>query len=129
MTCIVLQPYEYVVGEPVSSVLLPYVLYVLPYATLRVCCVLQPYEYGVCEPVTGVALKKISEGANGLFAGQGGPKPPQALSKAVLGMKKGGKVGPHTHMANAYSKRRVWRVHTHMARNAHTLWRLQLGMG
>jgi hypothetical protein len=27
-----------------------------------------------------------------LFAGQSGPKPPQALSKAVVGMRQGGKV-------------------------------------
>eukprot|EP00197_Chlamydomonas_leiostraca_P013001 CAMPEP_0202865896 /NCGR_PEP_ID=MMETSP1391-20130828/6645_1 /ASSEMBLY_ACC=CAM_ASM_000867 /TAXON_ID=1034604 /ORGANISM="Chlamydomonas leiostraca, Strain SAG 11-49" /LENGTH=236 /DNA_ID=CAMNT_0049545785 /DNA_START=23 /DNA_END=733 /DNA_ORIENTATION=+ len=53
--------------------------------------VAEPYEYVVGEPVTGIPLKKISEGANGLFAGSSGPKPPQALSRAVLGMKKGGK--------------------------------------
>ena len=38
-------------------------------------------------------MKKITDTANGLFAGAGGPKPPPALSSAVLGMRTGGKVG------------------------------------
>jgi peptidylprolyl isomerase len=43
-----------------------------------------------------VAVKKISDSANGLFAGSGGPKPPSALGTAVLGMRVGGKVSlPH----------------------------------
>ena len=33
-----------------------------------------------------------AESANPLFTGSSGPKPPQALSLSVLGMKKGGKV-------------------------------------
>lgn len=51
----------------------------------------EPYEFVVGEKVYGAVLKKISEGANGLFSGAGGPKPPQALSLSVVGMKKGGK--------------------------------------
>jgi hypothetical protein len=42
--------------------------------------------------VAAVARRKISEGANGLFSGQGGPAPPVVLSTAVVGMKAGGKV-------------------------------------
>ena len=38
-------------------------------------------------------MKKITDTANGLFAGASGPKPPPALSSAVLGMRTGGKVG------------------------------------
>lgn len=53
----------------------------------------QPYEFVVGEPVLGVTLKKAeAEGGNGLFSGTSGPKPPQALSNATIGMKKGGKV-------------------------------------
>ena len=45
------------------------------------------------EPVLGVTLRKAeADGGNGLFSGSSGPKPPQALSKAVIGMKRGGKV-------------------------------------
>jgi hypothetical protein len=54
--------------------------------------VLQPFEFIVGEPVGAVAGKRISEGANGLFSGQGGPEPPIVLSTAVVGMKDGGKV-------------------------------------
>jgi hypothetical protein len=53
----------------------------------------QPFEFVAGERVSGLGVKKISEGANGLFAGSGGPTPPPALSRAVLGMRKGGKVG------------------------------------
>lgn len=35
--------------------------------------------------------KTAGESAGGLFSGQSGPKPPPALSKAVIGMKPGGK--------------------------------------
>ena len=42
--------------------------------------------------VAGAAVKKITDTAGGLFAGASGPKPPPALSSAVLGMKTGGKV-------------------------------------
>ncbi|MEW5318046.1 MAG: hypothetical protein WDW38_009299 [Sanguina aurantia] len=51
----------------------------------------EPFEFVVGEQVFGVQVKKINDGANGMFAGQGGPKPPQALSLSVMGMKRGGK--------------------------------------
>lgn len=54
--------------------------------------VLQPFEFTAGDVVSGVAVKKISDSANGLFAGSGGPKPPSALGTAVLGMRVGGKV-------------------------------------
>lgn len=53
---------------------------------------LQPFEFVAGQPVSGAGVRKINDGANGLFTGTGGPKPPVALSRAVLGMKKGGKV-------------------------------------
>ena len=50
------------------------------------------------QPLTFTAGKEVSltekaagETAGGLFSGQSGPKPPPALSKAVIGMKPGGK--------------------------------------
>lgn len=52
----------------------------------------QPFEFTAGDVVSGVAVKKISDSANGLFAGSGGPKPPSALGTAVLGMRVGGKV-------------------------------------
>ncbi|GAX75053.1 hypothetical protein CEUSTIGMA_g2497.t1 [Chlamydomonas eustigma] len=51
----------------------------------------EPFEFIVGEPVSEQPVKKISESAGGLFSGTGGPKPPPALSTAVLGMKRGGK--------------------------------------
>lgn len=61
---------------------------------------MQPYEFVVGEPVLGQTLKKAdAEGGNGLFAGSPGPQPPQALSKAVLGMKRGGKVSAEHRLA------------------------------
>lgn len=55
-------------------------------------CVPQPFEFVAGTAVSAAAAKKISEGAGGLFAGGSGPKPPPALSNAVIGMKAGGKV-------------------------------------
>jgi peptidylprolyl isomerase len=52
----------------------------------------EPFTFVVGQPVSGVAVKKIDDGANAMFAGTGGPKPPPALSTAVIGMKPGGKV-------------------------------------
>ena len=52
----------------------------------------QPYEFVVGQPVSAQAVRTALESTGGLFAGASGPKPPQALSKAVIGMKKGGKV-------------------------------------
>ncbi|KXZ46062.1 hypothetical protein GPECTOR_47g337 [Gonium pectorale] len=52
----------------------------------------EPYEFVVGEPVNAASLKAFdSDSANPLFAGSSGPKPPQALSLAVVGMRKGGK--------------------------------------
>ncbi|GIL87656.1 hypothetical protein Vretimale_14667 [Volvox reticuliferus] len=52
----------------------------------------EPYEFIVGEPVYSASLKPYdSDSANPLFAGSSGPKPPQALSLSVVGMKKGGK--------------------------------------
>ncbi|KAJ9522571.1 hypothetical protein QJQ45_019639, partial [Haematococcus lacustris] len=51
----------------------------------------EPYEFVVGQPVLGNQAKKGYEGAGGLFSGSSGPKPPPALSKAVLGMKRGGR--------------------------------------
>lgn len=52
----------------------------------------------LAEPLSFTAGKKVGfmektagESAGGLFSGQSGPKPPPALSVAVLGMKPGGK--------------------------------------
>lgn len=52
----------------------------------------------IAEPFTFTAGKRVGtsereagESAGGLFSGQSGPKPPPALSTAVLGMKAGGK--------------------------------------
>ncbi|GLC36493.1 hypothetical protein PLESTB_000154200 [Pleodorina starrii] len=50
----------------------------------------EPYEFIVGEPVAAASLKSF-DSANPLFAGSSGPKPPQALSLSVVGMKKGGK--------------------------------------
>ena len=56
------------------------------------CAAAQPFEFTAGEVVSGVSVKKISDSANGLFAGSGGPRPPPALGTAVLGMRSGGKV-------------------------------------
>eukprot|EP00879_Flechtneria_rotunda_P019437 GHRR01020416.1.p3 GENE.GHRR01020416.1~~GHRR01020416.1.p3 ORF type:complete len:102 (+),score=9.89 GHRR01020416.1:320-625(+) len=56
------------------------------------CTVLQPYEFVAGEPVAGIPIRKAGDSAGGLFAGTSGPKPPPALSTAVIGMKPGGRV-------------------------------------
>lgn len=54
--------------------------------------VAEPLEFVVGEFVSGSVLKTAGDsGGGGLFSGSPGPKPPQALSKAVVGMKPGGK--------------------------------------
>lgn len=50
----------------------------------------EPFTFTAGKRV-GLAQKEAGESAGGLFSGQGGPKPPPALSTAVLGMKQGGK--------------------------------------
>ena len=55
--------------------------------------VLQPVEFTAGLDVgSGDVKQPAGEGAGGLFSGASGPKPPPALSQAVLGMKPGGKV-------------------------------------
>jgi peptidylprolyl isomerase len=51
----------------------------------------EPYEFSVGGKVDGSQVKKINDSAGGLFSGQGGPKPPPCLSRAVIGMRKGGR--------------------------------------
>ncbi|CAK0743738.1 hypothetical protein CVIRNUC_001493 [Coccomyxa viridis] len=51
----------------------------------------EPLEFVAGGAVAGAAVKKTTDTAGGLFAGSSGPKPPPALSSAVLGMKIGGK--------------------------------------
>lgn len=53
--------------------------------------VAEPFSFVAGEPVNAVAVRKITDSANALFSGQGGPKPPAALSQSVIGMKTGGK--------------------------------------
>uniref|UniRef100_A0A7R9YVU0 peptidylprolyl isomerase n=1 Tax=Chlamydomonas euryale TaxID=1486919 RepID=A0A7R9YVU0_9CHLO len=51
----------------------------------------EPFEFIVGSPVAEVSKKQMSDSAGGLFSGQGGPRPPPALSTAVLGMRRGGR--------------------------------------
>lgn len=54
--------------------------------------VAEPLEFVVGEYVSGSVMKPVGDsGGGGLFSGSSGPKPPQAISKAVIGMKPGGK--------------------------------------
>ena len=57
----------------------------------------EPFEFIAGEQVTAQAVKKISDSAGGLFSGSSGPRPPPALSTAVLGMKRGGKARTRMH--------------------------------
>jgi len=50
----------------------------------------QPLSFTAGKELS-LAQKAAGETAGGLFSGQSGPKPPPALSKAVIGMKPGGK--------------------------------------
>eukprot|EP00891_Asterochloris_glomerata_P000752 jgi/Astpho2/752/Aster-x0033 len=50
----------------------------------------QPFEFTAAEKVQEQRAK-VADSAGGLFSGAGGPKPPPAISSAVLGMKPGGK--------------------------------------
>lgn len=57
---------------------------------------MQPVEFTAGLDVGSGGVKQpAGEGAGGLFSGASGPKPPPALSQAVIGMKPGGKVS-HT---------------------------------
>lgn len=51
----------------------------------------QPLEF-VAGNQVNVFIKKANDTAGGLFAGGSGPKPPPAISTAVIGMKPGGRV-------------------------------------
>ena len=62
-------------------------------ATWKPSSVVQPVEFTAGLDVGSGGVKQpAGEGAGGLFSGASGPKPPAALSQAVLGMKPGGKV-------------------------------------
>ena len=62
-------------------------------AAWKFCIDLQPVEFTAGLDVGSGGVKQpAGEGAGGLFSGASGPKPPAALSQAVLGMKPGGKV-------------------------------------
>jgi hypothetical protein len=63
----------------------------LPPLLLLLLLLLQPFEFTAGESVS-VFSKVAGDTAGGLFAGGSGPKPPPALSTAVIGMKPGGKV-------------------------------------
>lgn len=52
---------------------------------------MQPFEFIAGQPLTGESARRMVESAGGLYAGGGGPKPPLALSMAVVGMRVGGK--------------------------------------
>lgn len=53
----------------------------------------QPYEFVAGTKLGDNGPRNVGDSAGGLFSGVGGPKPPPALSTAVIGMKDGGKVG------------------------------------
>lgn len=53
---------------------------------------LQPLEFKAGQEVVAGGKEPTGESAGGLFSGASGPKPPPALSQAVMGMKPGGKV-------------------------------------
>ena len=53
---------------------------------------MQPLEFKAGQEVIGGDKQPLGESAGGLFSGASGPKPPPALSQAVMGMKPGGKV-------------------------------------
>jgi hypothetical protein len=81
----------------------------------------EPYEFVVGEAVDAQPVKKISDSAGGLFSGQGGPKPPPALSTACLGMKKGGKVSiKHTSSPTLLSPPATHDTLTHINIPTHT---------
>ena len=54
----------------------------------------EPFVFvaGAAVDATSRAARPVGDSAGGLFSGASGPQPPLALSKAVLGMRVGGKV-------------------------------------
>ena len=51
----------------------------------------EPFQFIVGQPVSSNAAMPTDSGGGGLFSGQGGPKPPPALTLAVKGMRAGEK--------------------------------------
>lgn len=60
----------------------------------------EPFEFLAGEPVKAASMKIADSSAGGLFSGATGPKPPPALSTAVIGMKLGGKVSGNVVMCS-----------------------------
>jgi hypothetical protein len=52
----------------------------------------EPFEFVAGQRVSAASIRLNGDSAGGLFSGASGPKPPPALSTAVIGMKVGGKV-------------------------------------
>ncbi len=72
---------------------------------------LQPVEFTAGLDVGSGGVKQpAGEGAGGLFSGASGPKPPAALSQAVLGMKPGGKVSETPMTLMSFSLLKHWCV-------------------
>ncbi len=72
---------------------------------------LQPVEFTAGLDVGSGGVKQpAGEGAGGLFSGASGPKPPAALSQAVLGMKPGGKVSETLITLMSFSLIKHWCV-------------------
>ncbi len=73
--------------------------------------VVQPVEFTAGLDVGSGGVKQpAGEGAGGLFSGASGPKPPAALSQAVLGMKPGGKVSETPMTLMSFSLLKHWCV-------------------
>jgi peptidylprolyl isomerase len=51
----------------------------------------EPFQFIAGSELNNGTSSAMVEGGGGLFSGQRGPKPPQALSYAVIGMARGGK--------------------------------------
>ena len=51
----------------------------------------EPLDFVAGQPIVVTNTGVDDRGGGGLFAGASGPKPPPALSTAVIGMRKGGK--------------------------------------
>ncbi len=83
-----------------------------------ICSVLQPVEFTAgLDAGSGGVKQPVGEGAGGLFSGASGPKPPPALSQAVIGMKAGGKVStlrPITMHAGPRPSKACALVHRHV---------------
>ena len=66
---------------------------------------MQPVEFKAGQAVGSGGVKQAEgDSAGGLFAGASGPKPPPALSQAVIGMKSGGKVSATQLMGDLSTK-------------------------